>query len=134
MSNPLTVWYAFGMSNAEVISAPQTRTFDENVAAVVRVLMAMDDLDAVDLAPRVGMTKSTLYNRMAGKGWLAAELDRIAAYFDKAPAIFFQPVEQVVDTQNWKELSPSDLQVLVGGAEDGSAGRDVTRPRHLTLL
>jgi hypothetical protein len=98
------------MSTAEL--APH-HTFDENVAAIVRTLMAMRDLDPVHLAPQVGMTKSTLYNRLDGAKWLAQELDRIAAYFDVSPAIFYRPVEEL--TQNWKGMMRPDLRVLPGG-------------------
>lgn len=109
------------------------RSFDENVAAVIRVLMAMQDIDVLDLAPRVGMTKSTFYNRMSGRGWLAAELDRLAAYFKVSPVLFFRPVEQAIATQNWKKLSAPDLRVLHGGGTDKLDESDRSR-RHLVSV
>lgn len=55
--------------------------FDTNASRIVKMLMAGRNLEAQNLAPAVGMSKSTLYNRLSGKPWLANELDRIATHF-----------------------------------------------------
>lgn len=81
-------------------------TFDQNVAAVVKTLMATRGLDGQTLAPLVGMTKSTMYLRLNGKAWTAAELDRIAAYFEITPVVFFEPVSSLVGTRTGSSRTP----------------------------
>lgn len=103
------------------------RSFDENAADVVRMLMASRRLDTKAFAPLVGMTRSTLYNRLGsrhgtGGAWLASELDAIAGFFDVPPSVFFKSVEDVVGDQNRKMLTGSALRVLDGDDEPTEPG------------
>lgn len=100
-------------------------SFDENVATVVRILMASRGMEANQLAPHVGMTKSTMYLRLKGGSWRASELARIGDYFEVSPRVFYEPVEAI--SQNWKEMNKPDLRVLSGESDGVSAPRGALR-------
>lgn len=112
------------MQSTGVAAETQHLTFDENAASIVRLLLASRHMDATDLAPAVGMTRSTLYNRLNGKPWHASELDRIADYFGVPPSIFFQSVEAILGNQKFSLYMRPDLRLCP----------DFTEPTQIELF
>lgn len=121
------------------------RSFDDNVSLIVETLMAIRRIDAKELAPLVGMTKSTLYNRLSTRSdrtagrWLASELGAIGRYFDVSPRVFYEPAEDLLEGSRTGSSSTALTGIDGGGDELALRRRDPNqleldlRP-HLTLV
>jgi transcriptional regulator with XRE-family HTH domain len=65
-------------------------TSDLRVRRIVRMLMGRDGISAGMLADAIGMGRSALAMRLAGHTrFTLVQVERIAAYFDVAPTLFF---------------------------------------------
>lgn len=83
------------MALAEVHDFPEPDRFVANVARNIRSLLAMRGIPAKELAGRIGMTDTTLSQRMGGHNrWLAIELHRIAQVFDVDTDVVFADTEE----------------------------------------
>lgn len=94
---------------------------NDNVRAVIDVLLRIHRLEPLALAKHLNMPKSTLYNRLKPTGhWSAAEIYRLAKVLDVQPGAFFRPAGEFNAAlaglaQNWKILNPGLRAIPTSG-------------------
>ena len=70
-------------------ASPHGAEADENVRVVVRMLLAAKRQKPVELALRLGISKSAIYSRLGGQSAFSiAELVTMAEHFDVPPSVF----------------------------------------------
>lgn len=124
------------MSEAAVIELRPTSA--ERIGDMVGFLLQRAHLRKQDLAPVLHISASAVGRAINGhRRWLATDLDVLAQFFSAklareiGPGVFYRTVDEVIDTQNWKLMIPSDLPILADGP---FVEADPPRRRHLELV
>jgi hypothetical protein len=76
---------------------PPKPSANENVCQVVKVLMAINDLNGIELATLMGAgfeVTQNLYSRLNGKvPWSADDVARLAEVFHRPAGFFYEPLD-----------------------------------------
>lgn len=71
--------------------------FQQNVSAIVRMLMGRDGLNHTRLADEIGYTQPAVSDKLAGRRkWNIEDLWLLAEYFDVDVSLFFEEPEDLM--------------------------------------
>ena len=79
------------------VPVSDTRDVQANISAVVRLFMALHDLNQGELAAELDTNQPRISDKLAGRRrWHVEDVAKLAAHFDVPADIFFQSADEVL--------------------------------------